>query len=381
MNIKTIIFISEMKNPFINATSTQIMTRNLLEGFKDNCDHLIFVPILQNMDESDIIIDYYKKMCDLIIPYKDITKNRDKRIFGKFSMILNTFIKKKFYIPAELKKYLNNDSVVVSHSPSIDSALLSRYIKKIYPKINYIQYRGDPITLSLITPETVPNKRMILKFVEENLHKCADKIVYGTESLYNSQIKLFPNDKSKSISSKVSFNSESESRYKNEQKTNTFGYYGNYYSSIRDIRPLYDAFRNIKSYNLTICGKGDIKLQSSENINILKRVPQSKIARLEKKSDVIICLLNRVGIQIPGKVFYQINTNKPIIVILDGPYKNEIKKELKKTSRFIFCENNVDSIIQALIHADNELKKNRNYFVDDYSPSEVCKEILYKNIE
>lgn len=377
MNTKTIIFISEMRNPFANATSTQIMTKNLLEGFKDNCNNLIFVLILENMDEGDVIIDYYEKLCDIIVPYKDITNNRNKRILGKFSMIVNTFLKKKYYIPSELKEYLNDDTVMISHSPSIDSILISRHIKKRYPKINYIQYWSDPITLSLITPETVPYKRQILKIIEDKLHECADKIVYGTESLYNAQMKLDSKFFEKSYYSRVSYNNNNNDNNENRSNDCVFGYYGNYYSSIRDIKPLYDAFKYYQSEKLIICGEGDLNLISYKNIEVLNRVPISSVSQYENKCDVIICILNKVGIQIPGKIFYQINSNKPIIVILDGPYKKEIRNELQKASRFIFAENEMKSISSAIDEAILELNLKKTYDIKKYSPEAVCAEILH----
>ena len=42
-----VVFISEMRNPKTNASSTQIMTRNILFGLRSLFDSLIFVPILK----------------------------------------------------------------------------------------------------------------------------------------------------------------------------------------------------------------------------------------------------------------------------------------------------------------------------------------------
>lgn len=86
-----------------------------------------------------------------------------------------------------------------------------------------------------------------------------------------------------------------------------FGYFGGYNSNVRDIRQLYSAFEGGDS-KLLICGNGDIALSERSNIEVLNRVPQSEVASLEAGSDVYICILNKHGIQIPGKVFYLTDT-------------------------------------------------------------------------
>ena len=68
----------------------------------------------------------------------------------------------------------------------------------------------------------------------------------------------------------------------------------------------------------------------------------------EDQLDIHVCLLNMTMSQIPGKLFYQTNSKKPILVILDGPDKGIIKKYLEKFNRFEFTDNNDESVYLAL---------------------------------
>lgn len=133
----------------------------------------------------------------------------------------------------------------------------------------------------------------------------------------------------------------------------------------------------VDKVDLTICGSSDVDLEESANIHIMKRLPQSEASFMENGQDVVVCLLNSVGIQIPGKTFYQTNTHKPIVVILDGPYKAKIKEELEKSKRFIFCDNNIKSItdvMEGLLSGKYEIPWNTS--LDYYNPKRICEDII-----
>ena len=91
---------------------------------------------------------------------------------------------------------------------------------------------------------------------------------------------------------------------------------------------------------------------------------------------VEVCFLNKVGIQIPGKVFYQTNTDKIIIVVLDGPVKNHIKTELEKSNRFVFAENNIDSIKECVKNILSGLIQVNADAKEYYSPAVISQQII-----
>ena len=366
-----VIFVSEMRNPLTDASSTQIMTKNLLYGFKNICESLIFAPIIENEKDIAPIVEHYKSLCDEIIPCKSLTKCHGTPL----QMLLTTvksivhFSKKR--IPTRLFELENY--TLVSHSPSVDSILICKKILKENKIRRYVQYWGDPYALSLITPEEFYFKRIPDKWIEGTMHKSADKIVFGTKSLYDAEIKLFPKIKNKASFVEVSFNPESKDVQENNKRI-TIGYFGNYYSNIRNILPFYNAAKNILDADFIICGNSDLKLSSTHNTKVLSRVSQNDVAKLESNIDIVICILNKRGVQIPGKVFYQTNTNKDILVVLDGPMKDEIKHELEESKRFLFCDNDECSITTALKGIIN--CEPRNYDYSYYDPQKICTKII-----
>ena len=370
-----IVFIAEMRNPKTEASSTQIMTRNLLHGFCKLSDDVIFVPVIADDKDKKDIKDYYLSVCNHIIFAKE-TSMYKKRVIGRQIIWLkNSLLPPKMCVPEELMKEITDDTVVISQSPSVDTAVICKRLKKVCPRIQYIQYWGDPLALSLITPNEYTFKRSILKYIEEILHKSADKVAFGTESLYRAEIELFPSIKEKAFACCVSYMPEAIS-VKRSSSVIRFGYFGNYYSKIRNLRPLYEAFHSVDGAELLICGSTDLDFVDSKNITVMERIPQNQVEEYEEQLDVEICVLNTVGVQVPGKIFYHTNTPKLILVILDGPRKKEIKNELDKSHRFLFCENNTNDINRAIKDIISGKYKNIVYDTEYYSPETVCRQIL-----
>lgn len=379
---KRIVFISRVRNPDNDATSTDIMTRNLIYGLREHCEELIFIAIVDELSIKENISDYYGKLVDKIIFIKRFTKLDKGRIGSHLSMMYTCFFKNIKKQRERLDLILNKDTILITHSPAIDSAKLGTELKKYNPDVKYIQYWSDPMALSLIVPSQFNYKRWDLFLIEKYLHRRADKIVYGTESLYKAQKELYKKSNHKMYKCNVSYKPEKlkiDIGDKNAKEL-TFGYLGNFYSNIRNIKPLYDAFSSMDNIKLIICGMGDISLRQSKNINIYSRLPQSEIVKMEEQEDVIICILNCVGMQIPGKIFYQTNSDKIILVILDGPQKELIRKELECFNRFVFCENNKEEIIQTvrdISEGKYTVNKNKLY---ELTPQQVCAELITDGI-
>ena len=125
------------------------------------------------------------------------------------------------------------------------------------------------------------------------------------------------------------------------------GYFGAYESHIRDIMPLYKACEALgKEVFLTVVGNSDLKLENKDNIEIRGRMD---VNELEKNADLLICLLNKKGTQIPGKLYFNAATNKRVLVIVDGDRQDEMIEFLKKFDRFYICHNDFSSIVESLI--------------------------------
>jgi len=348
--MKKIIFISEIQDPETQGSSTQIMTRNILEGFKDNNFQVIFIAITDRDCNDFSVRENFKNLVDEIIIVKSQLELRF--IKGKFNRLIKMIKSQYFY---KLKNKLiekieiETDDLLITHTPSIEAILIANKFKEKNNNVEFIQYWSDPLALSGIYPEDLNIKRYIHFRIERKLLKSADKIVYGTKTLFLHQKKLFMNYKNRMSYIDVSYQSTNIDTLKKHVEKYTIGYTGQYQKSTRNIEPLYNVFKSYKEADLLICGNGDISLEETSNIKVInKRYSQNQIGNIEKEIDVIVGLLNSNCIQIPGKIFYHTHTNKSILVILDGKYSNQIYEYLKSFNRFVFCENNEDSIKKAL---------------------------------
>ena len=87
-----------------------------------------------------------------------------------------------------------------------------------------------------------------------------------------------------------------------------------------------------------------------ENIKILNRVSQQEIQMYMQKINVIVCLMNRKGNQIPGKVYHDASSTKDILFIKDGEYGNEIQEFFQKFNHYTFTDNTVEAIDSTIKH-------------------------------
>ena len=375
--VKRIVFVAEMRDSK-KASSTQIMTTNLLFGFSRIAEEIAFVAVIAEGTDRDEITEKYTSLCDKLFFSVEKTKYKTQLIARQVSWLYRSIHLPNNVIPDGLLEIIDANTILISHTPPIDSALVCACIKKKMPELRYIQYWGDPLALTLITPEEYNFKRILLKEIEKKAHVYADRIVYGTKSLYTAEMKMFPEIANKSDYSRVSYiPDKQESKIPKETHTLLFGYFGNYFSYVRNIEPLVEAFKEIKDAKLLVYGTSDRKFADESNIIFRNRVPQETIEIEDAKLDVEVCILNNVGIQIPGKLFYHTNIDRHILVLLDGSYKEGIRKELEDSHRFIFCENNTKDIIstvRSIIDGDYlQTRYDRKYF----SPEETCREILF----
>ena len=112
--------------------------------------------------------------------------------------------------------------------------------------------------------------------------------------------------------------------------------------------PLYDAVEELDNVQLTIAGISSLKLESTNHITVLPRIPQTQCHQLEAEADVSVTVCNLRGTQIPGKVYYAAATQKHMLVILDGDEKDKLRAYIESFNRYIVCDNNVESIKEAL---------------------------------
>ena len=65
--MKTVFFLSGIHAPTVNATSTDIMTKNLIEGIKQNGDYVVFFALCRTQEDEPMVEQYYQKIVDRLI--------------------------------------------------------------------------------------------------------------------------------------------------------------------------------------------------------------------------------------------------------------------------------------------------------------------------
>jgi len=345
----------------IDATfSMSFRNRALLRGFVNlghNVDVLTIYPYDSGIQLTSLELSNYGKIVrfnwspDVVKSNISLKKGGNNFISRLFRAIYHRFVPfdTSYFLMKNLNVNVldkNNYDVVVSSSdPKTSHLAVKRLIETGLTYTEWIQYWGDPLTNDITTKLIYP--KVVLKLLEKRLLKGADKIIYVSPITCQEQSRLFTVYSSKMRFLPIPY--EKEKIYPPTQNTKfNVGYFGFYLKSVRNIVPLYNAVKNINhNIHLTVVGSTDLKLDECENIAIYPN--SNDVFRYESLSDLIVVVLNLRGGQIPGKLYHLAATNKPILVILDGDFKEVIKEYLQGLQRFIMCENDEISISKAII--------------------------------
>lgn len=272
-------------------------------------------------------------------------------------------------------KVENYDVIISSSDPKSSHLFVERLLEKQKDafKGRWIQIWGDPF-LGDITRTEKKNLEIIRK-EERRLLKGADKIVYVSKLTKEEQQKLYPESKDKMSYYPIPYMDENIYQLRNLKSVSTveLAYCGDYNIAVRNILPLYNAVKAMDNVHLTICGGSDKPVESCENVTVYGRVSFEKVQEIEEKADILVHLSNLSGSQIPGKIYQYSGTNKPILFVLDG--ENErIVAQFEKYKRYIFAENNIESISDKINMAMSEEKK--HYAVSAFSKKYIAQQIL-----
>lgn len=379
-----ILFITAL--PLETNNSSQIRNIGLLNGLKEQgCKISIVCPSTQhstNKIYSDVfpeeligmkiirlskksVVTSYLSNTDIKQSIKGIIFKYLRKWYTKFSIF-----KAAGLLTSQIKK-LNLDykdfDIILSSSDPKASHKMAELIKK-ETGLKWAQYWGDPLLKDISDKSYIPD--ILKKRIESNLMKNSDYIFYVSPFTSEEQKTLFPKYRNKIYHLPPPFIRE---RIYNAPYNDVFtlGYFGSYYTKVRNILPLIDVIKANQKFKFMLAGNSDIEneLISSGNITSYRRISREKVEELEEKCDALVCILNLRGTQIPGKIYQYAATNKPILLIVDGERKKEIAEYFDQFNRFIICENNVISINEAIYSLINNKK--------EYQP---CREFYSNNI-
>lgn len=261
------------------------------------------------------------------------------------------------------------DVVISTSDPKASHVFTSRLLRRVqYGR--WIQHWGDPLLGDITRNFWWP--RWCVKLYEWNILRKADSIVYVTPFTRDTQ-KI----EHAKISHKITFVPLPADMYatKTESQENLLrvAYLGDYNPAFRNLRPLYDACANMNNIYLTIAGHGP-KYPTLANITILPRVSQNKASEIENDVDVIFCVCNMRGTQIPGKILYKASSDKHILIAVERELHDEMCQYFESFNRFEVCDNTPESITSALQMLHN---RSHDYVTPEcLLPVNIAKEIL-----
>lgn len=273
-----------------------------------------------------------------------------RKIYYKF--VIYDPLKNSIKHIGEIKDKLEDfyDIVLSISDPKSSHLLAMLLLEKNFIKYRkYIQIWGDPMYLDITNKTLLP--RWIIKDEESKIISKADQIYYVSPLTLIEEQKLFPQFAYK-MDVLIPLCKEKK-LYHEVTEIKKLGYFGDFYSGIRNIKPLYNAIRN-SDYELTICGNSNLNLKQTKNIKIYERMAYEDAKQYESKVDMLVHISNCKGTQIPGKIYQYFGTNKAILFILDGE-SAKIKEFFEPLNRVLFANNNEDDILKKL----NDYNKNQ----------------------
>lgn len=405
-----ILFVSMVA--FENNTSATIRNKGIIKGLSElgcDIDIMTLKPSENSISYDDSMNDiktlinkaYYLEINPkyaILMAKKDNYKNgknvTKKNLWGLVLKRVRAFIKKiydstaiydaqKFNVKQVSKikiDYSQYDIIISASDPKSSHLIVERIYRENHNcKAKWIQYWGDPMFNDITRKRDWRDG--LVKYHEKKLINKSDRVVYASPLTLSKQKDTFPEMSSKmDYASQVYANfSKNKPRDKESSEVNeiTIGYFGAYTISVRNIMPLYNVAR-MGHFYLNICGVSDIFLDSTNNITVYRSVPYKTVLKMEEESDVLVCICNSRGTQIPGKIYYCAGYKKPIIVVLDSEYKEELKQHFRTFDRYILCENNEESIINAIEEAKEQLNKCEYRINEQLTPEYMGRKILGK---
>ena len=237
------------------------------------------------------------------------------------------------------------DLIVSNSSPSAGHRLVADLLNSKHVKAKrWVQIWEDPWYYDLYG-----NHSNAILEEEHHLLRQAQEVLYVSPLTLHYQKKYFPDcaDKMGVIPLPAFLIGNSEQ--KPLSSPFSFGYFGDYYSHVRNLSPFYEALKESGSMGY-IYGDSDLKLSCSDRITVSPRVTLDILEQVQDNTDVLVHLSNLRGGQIPGKIYHYSVTRKPILFILDGTEeeKSVLKEHFSRFGRYVFCDNTVDDIVKAM---------------------------------
>ncbi|URN94003.1 MAG: hypothetical protein NAG76_19600 [Candidatus Pristimantibacillus lignocellulolyticus] len=262
--------------------------------------------------------------------------------------------------------------LIISSSDPKSSHLIAEQLITQYPNITklWYQYWGDPFAIDVNKNTLFPT--WIVEREERRILEKCHKSIYVSPITHVVMQEKYPELKKKMVFEPIPYNEQLFYKETNNSQY-TLGYFGDYFSKDRTITPLINSLTD-SDIKLHLIGNSDIEITNTHNINSMSRQSIDFIRKLEAEVDLLICVCNKKGTQIPGKIYHYSATNKPILLIVDGEYYTQLVNYFSQFERYYICENNVNDIRKTINEIMN-LKQNFNP-INYFSPQTIAKRLV-----
>lgn len=353
--MKVLLCTSELQ---YSNSSAAIRNRLLLKGLSSFAD--VDVMEFRQTDVSDtncsdlinrhiVVDDFLKPNINSVAQQTEV-----KSVKQKIKQLLKPYIPDIFYfksVDLSMVDFDHYDVVVSSSEPKGLHKLIVKNIKQYQNrKFQYIQYWGDPWFDDISRPT---NKLTFL--LERSLLSAADHIIYNSSRTLQRQQVLFKSNAQKMhfLPRGIDFFQLGKlDKIQMLHSTPTLLYAGDYRSQYRKIQPLANVCNKLK-HPLVIAGNGDIELDGlGDSVEVKGRLTTAQLLVIKQTTEVDVVVMNSSGGQLPGKVYDVMLSSRPVLIILDGEFTAD---DIPCQSRFVFCDNNEQSIRVALENLPSEV--------------------------
>ncbi len=272
------------------------------------------------------------------------------------------------------------DYIISLSSPSASHLLADKLLKSRHVKAKeWIQIWEDPWYTCF---HGLGKKKSIYK-EESKLLAHGQKICYVSPLTLKNQQNAFPEFADKMYWQPLPHYYKHKETEKKIFTENFYGYFGDYDPQTRNLEPFYLAAKKT-GVKTNICGNPNNLFASTDKIHIHPRLKLEDLKAIEDNTNVLVFLSNRVGGQIPGKIYQYSATDKTILFILDGTEeeKTVLSNFFKPFNRYVFCENTVESITDAILKIEsNSIEDVITTPLDAFNPETTIQNILKGEIK
>lgn len=255
--------------------------------------------------------------------------------------------------------------------------LLPKYIRNLDPRIKIIIDMTDPITANLSFQKYNIFKRNYLKRLEMNFLKYIDTLIVLNAEIRDYYLQKFPEMNILVIEQGFDPIYLSDNTRDIKKSEFVLAYAGQFYKNNREPFELYKAIQHIDySIKLNVYGgfKKMFQPPSDQKFRYGGRISREEIKYVYSNSDILVFIDNKSSIQIPGKLYEILATNKPVLFI----YFDEDSPSKKLAMRYdgiFFSKNFYENIVSLITRIIDEGKLFYNRDLLDYSWEQLLKKL------